>query len=117
MKLGDKWQDSDRLFVTWDGRPMHPDTPSSWFPEFLERHKLPHLPFHGIRHTAATMLINQGLPAKSISGRMGHSSISTTFNIYGHYLKSADKEAADRLEQAYQNMKGTGKKDIKKGQA
>ncbi|MDD4169585.1 MAG: tyrosine-type recombinase/integrase [Desulfotomaculaceae bacterium] len=117
LKVGDLWQDSDRLFVTWDGQPMHPDTVSGWFPKFLERHGLPHLPFHGIRHTAATMLINQNLPVKNISGRMGHSNISTTMNIYGHYLKSADKEAADRLEQVYQNMKGNGKKDIKKGQA
>ncbi|WP_192895272.1 site-specific integrase [Pelotomaculum sp. FP] len=95
-----------RLFVTWDGQPMHPDTISKWFPKFLKRHELPPLPFHGLRHTAATMLINQGLPAKSISGRMGHADIGTTYNIYGHYLKSADKEAADRLEKVYQNMKG-----------
>lgn len=67
---------------------------------------LPHLSFHGLRHTAATMLINQGLPAKSISGRLGHADIGTTMNIYGHYLKSADKEASDRLEQLYHKISG-----------
>jgi integrase len=99
LKAGDLWHGSDRLFTTWDGKAMHPDTISKWFPKFLKRHSLPPLPFHGLRHTAATMLINQGLPAKSISGRLGHAAIGTTYNIYGHYLKSADKEAADRLEQ------------------
>jgi len=117
LKAGDLWQGSKRLFSTWDGKPMHPDTVSKWFPKFLKRHSLPSLPFHGLRHTAATMLINQGLPAKSISGRLGHADIGTTYNIYGHYLKSADREAADRLEQVYQNMNGNGKKDTTKGQA
>lgn len=82
-----------------------------------QRQVLPPLPFHGLRHISATMLINTGLPAKSISGRMGHSNIETTYNIYGHYLKSADKEAADRLEKLYQNMKDKGKTNLKKGQA
>jgi|BioPla2DNA2_1021312.scaffolds.fasta_scaffold04383_2 integrase len=109
LKVGDLWQGSNRLFTTWDGRPMHPDTISKWFPKFIKRHSLPPLPFHGLRHTAATMLINQNLPVKSISGRMGHSNIGTTMNIYGHYLKSADQEAANRLEQVYQNMKGNSK--------
>ncbi|OPX90294.1 MAG: putative prophage phiRv2 integrase [Pelotomaculum sp. PtaB.Bin104] len=117
LKVGDLWQGSDRLFTTWDGRPMHPDTPTRWFSKFIKKHGLPHLPFHGIRHTAATMLINQGLPAKSISGRLGHADIGTTMNIYGHYLKSADREAADRLEKAYQLMKNNSLKNIKKGQA
>lgn len=70
----------------------------------LERIKenqiLPPLSFHGLRHTAATMLINQGSPAKSVSGRLGHANIGTTYDIYGHYLRSADKEEADRLEKS-----------------
>ncbi|MCL6560226.1 MAG: site-specific integrase [Firmicutes bacterium] len=117
LKAGDLWQGSDRLFTTWDGQPMHPDTISKWFPKFLKKHGLPSLPFHGLRHTAATMLINQGLPAKSISGRLGHANIGTTMDIYGHYLRSADREAADRLEQVYQTMKESGKKGTKKGRA
>lgn len=116
LKVGDLWQGSDRLFTTWDGRPMHPDTVSSWFPKFLKRHGLPLLPFHGLRHTAATMMINAGVPAKVVSGHFGHANIGTTHDIYGHFLRSADKEAADRLEQTYQRMKQNGKK-IKQGQA
>ncbi len=106
LKVGDLWQGSDRLFTTWDGRPGHAEWPSQWFSKFIRRHNLPHLNFHGLRHTAATMLINQGLQAKNISGRLGHSNINTTMDLYGHYLKSADKEAADRLEQVYQRMIG-----------
>jgi integrase len=72
--------------------------------QIQEHRTLPPLSFHGLRHVSATMLINLGLPNKSVSGRLGHSRIETTLNIYTDYLKSADKEAADRLEQVYQSM-------------
>lgn len=101
IRIADLWQGSDRLFVTWDGKPMHPDTISKWFPKFLKRHGLPPLPFHGLRHTAATLLIKEGLHAKTISSRLGHSNINTTMNIYGHALKSADKEAADKIDHIF----------------
>jgi integrase len=54
--------------------------------------------FHQLRHTAATLLINQGVHVKIISARLGHSSINTTMNIYGHALQSADKEATNKLD-------------------
>ncbi|MBS4032646.1 MAG: site-specific integrase [Clostridiales bacterium] len=48
-KVIDLWKQSDRLFTSWDGSPMHPGTVSKWFKAFLERHKLSPLPFHGLR--------------------------------------------------------------------
>lgn len=105
MKAGQLWQGSDNIFTTWDGRPMHPDTISKWFPKFLRRHNLPQIPFHGIRHTNATILNNLGLPVKTISSRLGHANVSTTMDIYSHYLKSADKEASEKLELVYHNLK------------
>lgn len=119
-----------RLFTTWDGQPMHPDTISKWFPKFLARAvihkpcnkvigsrthcphcekivkkedviKLPPLPFHGLRHTAATIMIGQGAILKNVSARLGHSSIGTTGNIYGHALKSVDRDIADKLDSIF----------------
>ncbi|TYO97047.1 tyrosine-type recombinase/integrase [Desulfallas thermosapovorans] len=113
LKLGDLWQGSDRLFTTWDGKPGHPEWPSQWFSKFIKKHKLPHLPFHGLRHTAATMLINQNIPLKNISGRLGHANPATTGAIYSHYLQSADKAISDKLENAYQHIM---QKDTKKRQ-
>uniref|UniRef100_UPI00389915B7 tyrosine-type recombinase/integrase n=1 Tax=Paenibacillus guangzhouensis TaxID=1473112 RepID=UPI00389915B7 len=52
----------------------------------------------GFRHTSATLLINKGVHAKLISERLGHSNISTTMNIYGHALQSADRDAANKLD-------------------
>lgn len=53
---------------------------------------------HGLRHTNATLLIAGGVPLKTVSSRLGHSSISTTGNIYAHAIRSADEAAADTLE-------------------
>jgi len=96
--LGDLWKGDDWVFTQWDGKPMHVDTISSWFPKFLKRHNLEHINFHAIRHTAATLLINQGLNVKALSARLGHANTSTTMNIYAHALQSADKQAADIMD-------------------
>lgn len=98
LKVGDLWQGSDRLFTTWDGKPMHPDTITKWFPQFLAKNGLPHINFHALRHTSISLLILEGVHPKAISARAGHSNISTTMDIYGHLLKSADREAAEKLE-------------------
>jgi len=97
LRMGSKWHETDRIFTAWDGRPMHPSSVSSWFPEFLRKHNLPKIRFHDLRHTAATLLIAQNVHMKTISSRLGHSNIQTTMDIYGHALKSTDKDAADKL--------------------
>jgi len=71
------------------------------FVKFLKRHGLPPIPFHGLRHTAASLLIAEGVPAKNISSRLGHANISTTFDIYGHAFKSVDREIADKLDHIF----------------
>lgn len=94
-------EDKDRLFVTWDGKPMHPETLSHWFPKFLKRHKLPPLNFHGLRHTSATFLISRGMDIQTVAGRLGHATSATTQNIYSHFLESKDRQAADLMEGAF----------------
>lgn len=101
LKAGSLWKGSDRLFTTWDGRPMHPDTITKWFPKFLERHNLPHIRFHDLRHLNATLLIAEGVPLKNVSKRLGHSNISTTADLYAHALRSVDQEAADKLDDLF----------------
>jgi integrase len=56
--------------------------------------------FHDLRHTAAALAIAEGAHPKAIQARMGHSSITTTLNTYGHLFPSLDVELADRLESA-----------------
>ncbi|MBT9132390.1 MAG: putative prophage phiRv2 integrase [Firmicutes bacterium] len=96
---------NNRLFVTWDGKPMFPETVSKWFREFLRRKKLPHLNFHGLRHTSASFLISRGMDIQTVAGRLGHSTSATTQNIYSHFLESKDRQAADLMEDAFTKKK------------
>jgi integrase len=60
------------------------------------------LRFHDLRHTHASVLIAQGEHPKVISERLGHASIRTTFDVYGHLMPGMDEEVAERLDHAWQ---------------
>ncbi|NLA10907.1 MAG: site-specific integrase [Firmicutes bacterium] len=100
---------NNRLFITWDGKPMHPNSVSKWFPAFLRRYKLPPLNFHGLRHTSATFLISQGMDIQTVAGRLGHSTTATTQNIYSHFLESKDRQAADLMEAVFASNSKAGR--------
>lgn len=99
-KIGDRWQGGDYFFMFChpDGKAFHQERPYLWFRAFLKKNKLRYIRFHDLRHTSATLLINQGVHAKIISERFGHGNINTTMNVYGHALRSADQSAADKFE-------------------
>lgn len=97
--MGDAWQDKDeRVFTNEFGAPVHPDSLTGWFADFVERNNLPKISLHGLRHTYAGLSISDGTPLFVVSKRMGHSQIGTTANIYGHMTKSADEKAAEVTE-------------------
>ena len=56
------------------------------------------IPFHGLRHTSATLLIAAHQDIKTVQSRLGHAEASTTMNIYAHALKESDRKASDALE-------------------
>lgn len=99
FQMGDKWEGGDHFFVFCnpEGTPFHPETPYLYFRRFLKKNGLRYIRFHALRHTSATLLISQGVHAKIISERLGHASITTTMNVYGHALQAADKEAANKF--------------------
>ena len=97
LKLGEQWQNSNKIFTTWNGKPIHPDTVSGWFHDFIKRHNLPDIKVHNLRHTNATLLIFNGTDIKTVSQRLGHANVSTTGNLYTHAIKTADERAAEAL--------------------
>lgn len=98
---GQYYKDHGLVFCQPDGTPMHPDTPSSWFPEFLQRIGLPRLNFHCLRHTHASLLLQAGVDIKVISERLGHSSIRITYDLYAHLMPGMQKEAVNKLEKLF----------------
>jgi len=77
---------------------MNPDTITDWFCKFIKANKLPHVTFHGLRHTNVSLLIADGVDVRTIASRLGHANPSTTLNLYSHMLRKSDQIAADSLE-------------------
>ena len=96
--LGTAWNGTadNFIFTKKDGSVMHPNTPTEQFSDFLERHKLPHIKLHALRHTSATLSLLNGANIKQVAARLGHSQLSTT-NRYVHAIQEADKTIADTL--------------------
>ena len=92
------WNDSNRLFVQADGKPMHPSTISKWFVKYVGQIGLPVINFHGLRHTNASLLVAQNVDIAVISARLGHAQISTTLDFYVHPLLSHNRKAGYALE-------------------
>jgi len=99
LKLADLWIETGKIFVQWNGKPMFPSTPSSWFHKWLKKSGLPALKFHDLRHTNASLLISQGVDVALVSKRLGHSQITTTLNIYTHAINKYDAGAAQVLDE------------------
>ena len=99
LKMGDNWIDTDRIFTKVNGNPIHPDTISGWFRDFVKRNNLPNICVHSLRHTNITLLISAGIPIPTVSKRAGHSNPSVTTMIYSHAIKSLDERAAEALDE------------------
>ena len=93
--LGAYWKGNNWLFTQSDGSMMSYSTPYATFQDAIDRYnankepsdQLPHIPFHGLRHTSATLLIAAHQDVRTVSNRLGHAQASTTMNIYAHALK------------------------------
>lgn len=108
-----KWQmegrwkgspDNDLIFIKEDGTQMGKDTPNRAFKHAIQRYnatheeKLPEITLHGLRHTFASMMINEGINEVSVAEVLGHSDPTTTRNIYAHAFRNAKDEAADAVD-------------------
>lgn len=91
-------QPDDLIFVTSSGRVVEPRNVNTMLNRILTNAKLDHVRVHDLRHTAATLLLLDGATIREVMEQLGHASIATTANIYGHVLDAAKKRLADRMD-------------------
>lgn len=98
---GSKWIESDYVFTSRYGGNIHPDSITDWLAKFSKRHNLSHINPHAFRHTAASVLISEGMDINSVARYLGHSTPSTTLNVYSHLIyqkqTASSKMLADTL--------------------
>lgn len=82
--FGNEYIENDYIFKWDNGKPYTPDYISKKFNSLLKKYNLPHIRFHDLRHSCASLLIANGFTLKDIQEWLGHADIQTTANIYSH---------------------------------
>jgi integrase len=99
MALGKEWPDSGLVFTSPIGTPLDPRNVTREFQAMLAAApNVPRVRFHDLRHTAATLLLAQGVDPRTIMETLGHSQISLTLNTYSHVLPALQADAAAKLD-------------------
>ena len=95
------------IFPNQVGKPMCQSHMLSrhFFPA-LKNSEVPRIRFHDMRHTFASMLIEQGENIKYIQSQLGHSSPTVTLNVYAHLMKPSNQESACKLEKTVFEVNG-----------
>jgi len=101
--LGDKWKNGDWVFTNWCGDLMYTNAPERYFKKLCESNGLPRVSLHSLRHLNASLLIYSGLDIKTVQGALGHSSATTTLNIYAHEFQMAQAIASAAITNALES--------------
>jgi integrase len=100
LAMGDAWQEHDLVFTTANGGPLRGNhILQRQFAPLCERLGLPRIRLHDLRHTVASLLFKNRIPAKVVQEMLGHSTISMTLDIYSHVLPEMQAEAAESLDE------------------
>ena len=98
MNNKDLWQDKDFVFPSTIGTAMDPSGLVKKFKLSLKEAGLSGIRFHDLRHTSASLMLNNGVDIFVASKRLGHAKPSITLDVYGHLLSSAQNDVAEKME-------------------
>jgi len=109
LAAGPEWRNLDLIFTTPDGGPINPNNVSRNFAVIMQRAEqqrkaehldslpLPRIRFHDMRHTHATLLLQEGEAVHTVSARLGHANAAITLSIYAHVTPSMQESAASTI--------------------
>jgi integrase len=98
MKAGNNWVNHNYVFPSSAGQALEPAEVYRDFQRLLKQVGLPKMRFHDIRHTAASLMLHNGIDVLVVSRRLGHAKPSITLDFYGHLLPAIQTEAAKVIE-------------------
>jgi len=101
LQAGEEWVDNDLVFPDKHGKFIVPLTLDNHFSRLLAEIGLPHIRFRDLRHSAATLLLSMGVPAKVVQEILEHSDFGTTMNKYSHVLLSMQEEAMSKMDDLF----------------
>jgi integrase len=102
LAMGPEWIDMGLVFTTGKGTPLEASNVHRDFKKLLKQAGLPHrVRVHDLRHSSASLLLNLGIPLKTIQTILGHSSIKVTADIYAHLAPQIERDAANALDRTF----------------
>ncbi|MBD0253312.1 MAG: site-specific integrase [Rubrobacter sp.] len=103
--LGDRYEDRGLLFTTGTGGPINPSNlRQKSFARLLKEAGLPHIRFHDLRHTCATLLFAQGTHPKYVQELLGHATIAITLDTYSHAIPGMSDHTARAMQVALSSV-------------
>lgn len=93
------WQEHGLIFPSRAGTPLNPNNVVRAYRLLLHEAELPRIRFHDLRHTAASLMLNNGVDVFVVSRRLGHAKASITLDIYGHLLANNQERSAEMVEE------------------
>ena len=101
LKQGDDWENRDLVFPDLRGGYFNSNYLLRIFKKLLIEVGLPHMHFHDLRHSAATILLSMGVNMKVIQELLGHSDVAITLGLYSHLLSSMQKDAMSKWDDVF----------------
>jgi integrase len=99
--LGDLYDDQGLVFASEAGTPINPSNlRQRSFAPLLKRAGLPHIRFHDLRHTCATLLLSKGVHPKFVQELLGHASVAITMDTYSHVLPGMGDQTIIAMQSA-----------------
>lgn len=112
LSLGPKWEDHNLVFSNTKGKAVtDSQIRARDMARIIEAAGMRHFRPHDLRHTTATLLLSEGVPAKVIQERLGHTRIDTTMNIYGHVTRNMQHHAATKIDLAIKRSRGVSPRE------
>lgn len=99
QKRGTELLDNHFVMCRLDGDLIDPNSLTHNVNDGIKILNLPHVSFHDLRHTHATILLQANVPLKIVSERLGHASITMTANTYAHVTETMQKEATEKFSE------------------
>jgi integrase len=100
LAAGSEWRDHGLVFCQVNGKPLDPRSDHRAWRAVLTAAGVRQARLHDARHTAATLLLTQGVPARVVMEILGHSQIALTLGTYTHVAPEVAEDAALRMGEA-----------------
>jgi integrase len=101
LSLGPAWVDSGLVFTSTVGTVIEPRNLNRLFDELIAKARVRRIRFHDLRHTCASLLLAQNVPARVVMEILGHSQLAMTTDLYSHVMPTALREAADAMDRVF----------------